>query len=101
MVYSISFTLSGQQSEYQNFIQTLQSLGPWAHRMVNHYIVETSLTPVQVRDILKPHLKPGDRLFVGEMIQNWAATGVPEEFGAWMKRRNFRVPVAPAGNQGS
>jgi hypothetical protein len=100
MVYAISFTLSGEQAEYQNFVNTIQTLGPWAHRLVNNYVVETSLTPVQVRDILKPHLKPGDRLFVAEMIQNWAASGIPEDFGNWLKRRNFRTPVvAPTSGE--
>jgi hypothetical protein len=96
MMYLINVTLTGQESEYANLIQAIKTLGPWSNRLMNTFMVECTLSAVQIRDLLKPHLKEGDRLFVGELIRNWAATNMGADFPQWVGRRKFReIQVMP------
>lgn len=97
MMYFVSVSLSGTDDQYKNFVQTVQTLGNYSNRLKNTWLLECSLTAAQIRDVLRPHLLPGDRIFVGELIQNWAGANMGTEFPAWMSRRQFRAVVpAPA-----
>jgi hypothetical protein len=94
MMYFINITLTGGNEEaYKPLIDAIKALGPWSNRMQNTFLVECPLNAVQIRDLLKPHLKANDRLFVGEFTRNWAATNMGAGFPEWIGRRRFRTIV--------
>ena len=75
--------------ENEAFTEALKSLGNWSNRIPGAWILESGLSPRQVRDVLGTHMKPGDRLFVAEIKQNWSGRGMGENFPEWMQRRQF------------
>ena len=87
MVMLVSFHLS---EENENFTEALKALGNWSNRVPSAWVLETGLSPRQVRDLLGGHMKPGDRIFVAEIEKNWAGRGMGEGFPEWMQRRRFR-----------
>ena len=92
LVYVVCTRLSGENSgaDYSQLGSLLKSLGSWSDRLGSSWIIETSLGPKQIRDLAKPHLFPGDRLFVAEIGEKWAATGLGAGFAEWMSRRGFQ-----------
>lgn len=89
MMYFISLRLQGPMSEYPDLERAMKALGPWSNRFDHNWFVESKLSARTLRDLLKPHLKAGDRLFVGQFTQNWSATNMGEGFPDWMQRREF------------
>ena len=53
--------------------------------------LESRLGAGQIRTLLKAHLEPGDRVFVGQFTQNWA--GFNMGFPEWAQRRSFERPT--------
>lgn len=89
-MYFVAFHLTGAEADYENLRNALKALGPWSNRLPNTWLVESKLSARRVRDLLKPHLKDGDRLFVGQFAgQNWAGTGMGAGFPEWLGRRSF------------
>jgi hypothetical protein len=91
MMYFVGLKLQGPVSGYPTLTTALQALGPWSNRLDNTWLVECRLSARQIRDVLKVHLKPGDRLFIGEFNQNWAGTNMGNGFPEWLNRRTFRT----------
>ncbi|MCB9741911.1 MAG: hypothetical protein H6741_23415 [Alphaproteobacteria bacterium] len=71
------------------FIEELKAMGNWSNRVDNAWLLETSISPRQVRDLLGQKMKDGDRLFVARITQNWAGRGMGQGFPDWMGRRDF------------
>lgn len=88
-MYFVAMRLQGPREDYKNLENALKALGPWSNRLEGTWLVESRLSSRTVRDLLKPHLKPGDRLFVGQFTQNWAGTNMGDGFPDWMKRRDL------------
>lgn len=101
MMYFVNLTLTGPEADYEPLHQAVKQMGPWSNRVASGYLVESTWSSVAIRDLLKPHLKDGDRVFVGEFIRNWAASGMGQDFPAWIGRRSFREFPAKAGPSGS
>lgn len=106
MMYALSFVLrNGTPEEYPAMIKALEALGPWSDRLKPTWLLETDKSSRQVRDLLQPHLCPGDRVLVAEITKNWAAAGMGAGFGEWMHRRTTmravvsRGPVVAASNR--
>ncbi len=89
MMYFVSFKLQSEFSSYPDLQRALEALGPWSNRLGDTWLVESAFAANRVRDLLKPHLRAGDRLFVGQFTQNWAGTGMGTDFPDWLKRRKF------------
>lgn len=92
-MYFVALTLKGPESDYVNLRNAIEALGPWSNRMPACWLVESRLSARKIRDLLKPHLGPGDRLFVGQFGHNWAGTQMGAGFPEWMGRRAFEVPT--------
>jgi len=98
MMYMVTVSIQGTEEspEYANLFEAMKALGNWSNRLGNTWIIECQLSAVQIRDLLKGHIKAGqDRLFVAEFIQNWAGTGMGTGFPEWIQRRNFRIVTPP------
>ncbi len=88
-MHVIALSLKGGDSQYESLFETMKALGPWSNRLGHTWLVQCRLNPRQVRDLLKPHLLSGDRVFVGTLTSNWAATGTSAGFADWLRRRDF------------
>jgi hypothetical protein len=101
-MYFISTRLSADpnteegQKTYANFITAVTSLGPWSNRLDNTWLVESKLPAGRIRTLLKPHMQPGDRIFVGQFTTNWAGFNMGQNFPEWAKRREFGTPGQPS-----
>jgi hypothetical protein len=94
MMFVVSLELNARPADqYADLERAIKALGNWSNRMRGTWFVECRFNAAQIRDLLKPHLGAGDRLFVARMTQNWAGTGMGEGFPEWLKRRNFDVPT--------
>ena len=92
MVHLVCFHLSAENTPFE---EALKAMGPWSNRVPGAWILETVLTPRQVRDRLGPHLKPEDRLFVARISRAWAARNLGTGFPEWMgRRRTIDTPPA-------
>jgi hypothetical protein len=89
-MYFIALRLQSPIDDYPDLVAAMQVLGPWSNRLASTWLIQSSLSARQIRDLLKPWLKPGDRLFVAEFTGNWAGTGMGAEFPDWLKRRDIR-----------
>lgn len=91
MMYMIALALSGQKSEYEALFNALKALGPWSNRLGDTWIVQSKHPARRIRDLLKPHIKTTDRVFVSQMTRNWAGTGMGPQFPEWIGRRAFEL----------
>ncbi len=92
MVHLVCFHLSAENAPFE---EALKAMGPWSNRVPGAWLVETMLTPRQVRDRLGPHMLPQDRLFVARISRAWASRNLGPGFPDWMERRKTIDP-APA-----
>jgi hypothetical protein len=89
MMYFVALRLQEPFDNYPDLRRALEALGPWSNRLGDTWLVESAFGATRIRDLLKPHIKAGDRLFVGQFSQNWAGTGMGNDFPDWLKRRKF------------
>jgi hypothetical protein len=99
MMYFVGLQLTGAEAEYEALYATLRSLGPWSNRLNATWIVESTLTARRIRDLVKPSLKPADRLLIGRFDKSWSATNMGEGFAEWMERRDFGAPPPPPAKE--
>ncbi|MBN1336444.1 MAG: hypothetical protein JXB39_10830 [Deltaproteobacteria bacterium] len=98
MVHLVCFHLS---AENQAFEEAIKAMGPWSNRVPGSWIVETILTPRQVRDRLGKHLGAEDRLFVARISRVWASRNLGPGFPDWMERRKTIDPASTSPEAGS
>lgn len=84
MMMLVCFHLQGENPAFH---EALRALGNWSNRIPGAWLLESSLSPRKVRDLLGQHMQPGDRLFVARIGRNWAGRGMGEAFPQWMERR--------------
>jgi hypothetical protein len=93
MMYFIALRLQGPETEYEQLFNLIKALGPWSNRLSPTWVVESRYSASAIRDLLKKAIKPGDRVFVGQFVKNWAGTNMGPDFPEWMNRRSFDAPV--------
>lgn len=96
MMYFVATRLSADpkgDGPYAPLLAAIQELGPWSDRLDRTWLVESKLGANQIRERLKPHLQPGDRVFVGQFTGNWAGFNMGAQFPEWIKRRDFTTPL--------
>lgn len=87
MMMLVTFKVEGEHRE--EFIDRLKSMGNWSNRMPDAWLLESTPSPRRVRDVLKEHMQPGDRIFVARITRNWAGFAMGSGFPEWMQRREF------------
>lgn len=75
-VLLVSYDLKGDDSDYHQLIQALESYGRgrycWAQKSV--WFLDTLKTPSEVRDYLMSYIKSNDDLFVVRLHKHWAVS---------------------------
>ena len=92
MMMLVTFQLA---DDNPGFVEGLKALGNWSNRIDGAWVLESSLTPRQVRDNLASHMKPEDRLFVARLSGTWSGRGMGNGFPEWMERRDFGTGSKP------
>lgn len=93
MMFLVLLELNGRPADqYPDLERALKALGNWSNRLKGQWIIESRFNASQIRDLLKPHVTPQDRVFVARMTRNWAGTNMGDGFQEWMNRRNFDAP---------
>ena len=82
----IGYDLNRPGQDYPNLFDGIKRLGAWWHHLDSTWLVQTDLTPVQVRDELKALIDAGDELLVIDVTGRARAwRGFNEQGSAWLK----------------
>jgi len=68
MILLISLDLLGPSTGYDALYEAIKAQGKWAHYMRWTWIVDTSKTPEQIVDALKPYVQNGDKMLVSPLV---------------------------------
>ena len=81
----VGYDLNRPGQDYAGLIDSLKNLGAWWHHLDSTLLIKTNLTPVQLRDRVKPFLDSGDELLVLEVTGvAWAGAGLPARAYTWL-----------------
>jgi hypothetical protein len=84
--YLVTFQISIQSHRLKQIVDSIHNEPGWARINANTYIVDSTKTAPQLRDVLKEYLINGESLLVAELSDNAAWTGLSTEVGDWIKK---------------
>ena len=109
MMFMITYNPMNPESNEENTqnidtaIKAISNGGKSGGFFQNFWLAQTQLNAPNIRDLLRPHMNPGDRLFVARIAQNWAGLNMGEKFPEWLSSRQFgtfgNIVPRPAGEQ--
>ena len=82
--YIITFELKNPGINRDKLIATIKSAA-WARLSNNTYVIATTKTSAEIRDILLPNVYQGDTLYVGLLDNSAAWLGLGEEVANWLR----------------
>jgi hypothetical protein len=83
----VGYDLNKPGQHYEPLIDKLKSYPTWWHYLDSTWLIRASLTPVQLRDALKPFLDSSDELLVIDVTGDPAAwRGFTSRAGAWIQK---------------
>jgi len=83
--YMIGYDLYRPGQNYDDLFEAIKSVANgWWHCLDSTWIVKSSLTPVQIRERLKPHLDSNDELLVALIGSPAAWTGFDKNCSDWL-----------------
>jgi hypothetical protein len=75
--YIISYDLYRPGNNYSDLTAQIKRLGEdWEHPLANLWIIETDLSAADIRSALGDHLVTGDKLFISEAGDDYAAMDI-------------------------
>lgn len=74
-VYLVTYDLKAPGRNYQPVHDYLRSFPDWCKGLESVYLIETSLSTVQVRDALISKVDANDKFFVVRIMADWGAKG--------------------------
>ena len=80
----ITYDLYKPGANYELLLRKIKSFGPWAKLGGSSYLIITSKTPVEVRNVLQEALDRNDKLFVSVCPPPSAWYGLPEDVSKWI-----------------
>ncbi len=81
----IGYDLNKSGKDYSGLIKQIKdTFGTWWHHLDSTWLVVTNLTPVQVRDLLRPHLDSDDELLVATIAAPAAWYGFNTDGSQWL-----------------
>lgn len=84
--YMIGYDLNRPGQDYESLIEAIKGLDDWWHCLDSTWIVRSSLTVVQIRDLLSPHIDSNDELLVALLSGEAAWTGFDDECASWLTK---------------
>jgi hypothetical protein len=84
-VQLISYDLRRPGRDYAGLFDAIKELGLWWHCLESVWLVKTSLTSGEIRDMLRPHLHANDALLVAALSGSWATLGLSGDCNDWLR----------------
>jgi hypothetical protein len=84
----ISYDLIGtdeKSADYEKLINKIKSLGAAKKVEYSLWVSDTSMSPKEVRNALKPYIDADDKLIVMPRAHGSAWTGLPDDASQWLK----------------
>ncbi len=82
----IGYDLNKAGKDYSGLIQEIKdSCKTWWHHLDSTWIVVTDLTPVEVRDLLAPHIDSDDEILVATISAPAAWKGFNDSGSKWLR----------------
>ena len=82
----IGYDLNKSGKDYSGLIKEIKdNFGTWWHHLDSTWLVVADLTPVQVRDLLRPHIDNDDELLVATISAPAAWVGFNDNGSTWLK----------------
>lgn len=81
----ICYDLNSPGQDYKDLIDKIKSLGMWWHYLDSTWMVNTSRTPVEVRNLLMPFLDSNDELLVFKVGSLWTGYGFDQKAYEWLQ----------------
>lgn len=83
---SISYDLRNPGRDYDTLYSAIKDVGStWAHPLESMWIVVTSKTCAQVRDVLSKVVDQNDQLLIADFGPNWASWNISKDVTDWLK----------------
>jgi hypothetical protein len=85
MVYIVSYDLIEPGQRYDDLINLIKQEKVWAKLGGSAYLIESSMTAVELRDRYKEVLDGNDKLYVGAVTTPAAWYGLSDQVSEWIK----------------
>jgi hypothetical protein len=85
-LHAITYDLSKPGQKYTQLREKIEAFGNWCHAAESTWIVSSTLSDLQIRDLLTPVLDGNDKLIVTELTGSWASWGLDAERTDWLKK---------------
>ena len=95
MILIVNLDLRGPAATYDPLYDTLKNQGKWWHYMRWTWLLNTSKTPDELIDIIRPLVNPTDRILISVLGRPYQGLLLPEEW-KWIKEQVGGVE-APSG----
>lgn len=84
--YLIGYDLNRPGQNYNELFEAIKAIGSWWHCLDSTWLVKSTLTAAQIRDIISPHMDGNDRLLVAAMSGEAAWVGFSQDCSEWLKK---------------
>jgi len=81
----ITYDLNKPGQNYDKLYDAIKGLGTWWHYLDSTWIVDTSLTPAQVWEELRPAVDTGDSVLIVDITNDPNSGWLPQKAWAWIK----------------
>ncbi|WP_335955895.1 hypothetical protein [Acinetobacter guillouiae] len=83
--YLIGYDLNKKGQDYTGLTNKIKEFPNWWHHLDSTWIIKTSKTAVEIRDILLPYIDGNDELLVVHLSGEGAWKGFNEKGSKWLK----------------
>ena len=94
MIVIVSLDLLGPAAGYDALYQAIKDQGTWWHEMRWTWILDTTKTPNQIVEVLRPHVQPGDKMLVAPLGPPYQGLLTPDAW-KWIIDRKPNIAVTP------
>lgn len=87
----VAYDLNRPEADYPGLIDAIKKQGAWWHHLDSLWLVNTNLSPGEMRDVLKPFVDTNDELLVIDVTgraRSWR--GFSERGGKWLRETFLR-----------
>ena len=85
-IYLVSYDLIRPVKNYAAIHEHLRSYSNWAKPLESVWLINSTLTAIEVRDAAQAHMDDNDKVFVVDVTHaSWATRNVSEDVNTWIK----------------
>lgn len=85
-LYLISYDLRNPDRNYEELYSGIKSFGYWWHQSGSVWMLVSDKSSTDVRNYLSQYIDKNDKLFVAQIINNWAGIGFKKEEYDWLHK---------------